>query len=143
MRATDKLQLQYPSGMTVRPVLASSTGTQTLEVRGEKKKGWEASTRHVCAIQDKPPVRSIIQSFPPSFCNPGLYSGGIREGTREEMCVRNEIVMVELIVPDDQRGNQGVCRSDNGNTALECWNGMFRRDWLWCISWQGLDGPGQ
>lgn len=33
--------------------------------------------------------------------------------------------------------------SNSSRAALECRNGVFRRDWLWCISWQRLDGPGQ
>jgi len=49
--------------MTVHPVLASSTRTQTWEEE-EGKKGREASTIRVYG-PEKPPVPSIIQSFPP------------------------------------------------------------------------------
>jgi len=52
--------------MTVHPVLASSTGTQTLEGRGEEK-GMGNVYKTRVRIREKPPVHSIIQSSPPLF----------------------------------------------------------------------------
>ena len=77
--------------------------------------------------------------LPPYLCNPGLYSGGGREGARKVKCVWSEVVMVKLIVPADRRGS----RSNSARAAVECRNSVFRCDWLWCISWQGLEGSSQ
>jgi len=69
--------------MTFHPVLASSTRTQTREGRGErekkKKRGKGSVYKTRVEFEKKPPVPSIIQSFTPSLCDPGLYSGGGRE----------------------------------------------------------------
>jgi hypothetical protein len=85
MKATDKLQLQCPSGMIVHPGLVSPTGTQTMERGEEKGKGSVYKTR----VRNSRKAACAFDNtvLPPSLCNSGLYSGGGREGfKRREMC---------------------------------------------------------
>jgi len=99
MRATAKLHLQYPSGMTVHPVLASSTGTQTLEGRGEEK-GMGNVYKTRVRNSRKAACAFIIQSSPPLLAIQVCIPAGVGK-----VRVKRDVyvVMVESIVPDDQR----------------------------------------